>query len=85
MNIVLHDNGLHLRFAPLTLTRPVGDLRWGIMTNAERWKSWIPEATISFDTEEYLSKKFPREIFDAVLAAARRVAAREGTPQKKTA
>jgi UDP-N-acetylglucosamine diphosphorylase/glucosamine-1-phosphate N-acetyltransferase len=60
MNIILHDNGLHLRFAPLTLTRPVGDLRWGIMTNAERWESWIPEATISFQTEEYLSKKFPR-------------------------
>jgi UDP-N-acetylglucosamine diphosphorylase/glucosamine-1-phosphate N-acetyltransferase len=30
------------------------------MTNAERWESWIPEATISFQTEEYLSKKFPR-------------------------
>lgn len=60
MNIILHDNGLHLRFAPLTLTRPVGDLRWGIMTNVERWESWIPEATVSFQTEEYLSKKFPR-------------------------
>jgi hypothetical protein len=60
MNIILHDNGLHLRLAPLTLTRPVGDLRWGIMTNAERWESWIPEATISFQTEAYLSTKFPR-------------------------
>jgi UDP-N-acetylglucosamine diphosphorylase/glucosamine-1-phosphate N-acetyltransferase len=60
MNIILHDNGLHLRFAPLTLTRPVGDLRWGIMTNVERWESWIPEAEVSFQTEEYLSKKFPR-------------------------
>lgn len=60
MNIVLHDNGLHLRFAPLTLTRPVGDLRWGIMTNAERWESWIPEATVSFETESYLATKFPR-------------------------
>lgn len=61
MNIILHDNGLHLRFAPLTLTRPVGDLRWGIMTNQERWESWIPEATVSFQTEAYLAKKFPRE------------------------
>ncbi len=60
MNIILHDNGLHLRFAPLTLTRPVGDLRWGIMTNVERWESWIPEAAVSFQTEEYLSNKFPR-------------------------
>jgi UDP-N-acetylglucosamine diphosphorylase/glucosamine-1-phosphate N-acetyltransferase len=60
MNIILHDNGLHLRFAPLTLTRPVGDLRMGILTNSERWAKWIPEATISFHTEAYLTKKFPR-------------------------
>lgn len=60
MNIILHDNGLHLRFAPLTLTRPVGDLRVGIFTNKERWQKWIPEAEISFDTEKYLSSKFPR-------------------------
>lgn len=61
MNIILHDNNLHLRFAPLTLTRPVGDLRVGILTNKERWEKWIPEATVSFETEEYLSKKFPRK------------------------
>jgi len=60
MNIILHDNNLHLRFAPLTLTRPVGDLRIGILTNTERWAIWIPEATISFQTEVYLSTKFPR-------------------------
>ena len=60
MNIILHDNNLHLRFAPLTLTRPVGDLRVGILTNTERWAIWIPEATISFQTEDYLSTKFPR-------------------------
>lgn len=60
MHIILHDNGLHLRFAPLTLTRPVGDLRVGIYTNKERWEEWIPEATVSFQTEEYLNAKFPR-------------------------
>jgi len=59
MNIILHDNDLHLRFAPLTLTRPVGDLRAGILTNTERWAKWIPEATIAFHTEAYLADKFP--------------------------
>jgi len=59
MHIILHDNDLHLRFAPLTLTRPVGDLRVGILTNTERWAKWIPEAGISFHTEHYLSQKFP--------------------------
>jgi UDP-N-acetylglucosamine diphosphorylase/glucosamine-1-phosphate N-acetyltransferase len=60
MHLILHDNNLHLRFAPLTLTRPVGDLRAGILTNKERWEKWIPEATVSFQTEDYLSTKFPR-------------------------
>jgi UDP-N-acetylglucosamine diphosphorylase/glucosamine-1-phosphate N-acetyltransferase len=59
MDIILHDNDLHLRFAPLTLTRPVGDLRVGILTNTERWAKWIPEAAISFSTEKHLAKKFP--------------------------
>jgi hypothetical protein len=58
MNIILDDNGLHLRFAPLTFTRPVGDLRCGILTNKERWEKWIPEAVVSFETEAYLATKF---------------------------
>ncbi len=58
MQINLDDNGLHLRFAPLTLTRPVGNLRMGILTNDERWKAFLPDAEIGFTTEKYLSKKF---------------------------
>lgn len=58
MQINLDDNGLHMRFAPLTLTRPVGNLRMGIFTNDERWKAFLPEAEIGFTTEKYLSKKF---------------------------
>ena len=52
--IQLHDDGKHLRFAPLTLTRPVGELRMGILTNSERWKLYVQDAEISFETEEYL-------------------------------
>jgi len=37
MNLVLSDNGLHLKFAPLTLTRPLGELRMGMFTLGERW------------------------------------------------
>ena len=58
MKINLDDCGLHLRFAPLTLTRPVGNLRIGILTNNERWKRFLPEAEIGFITENYLSGKF---------------------------
>lgn len=59
MKIILHDNNLHLHFAPLTLTRPVGNLRMGILTNDERWKLLLPDAEVFFDTENYLSAKFP--------------------------
>lgn len=58
MNIQLHDNNKHLEFAPLTLTRPVGDIRMGILTNAQRWKLWVKDAVISFETEDYLADKF---------------------------
>ena len=60
MKIQLDDNGKHLEFAPLTLTRSVGDLRVGILTNAERWKLLVPDAEISFATEDYLQNKFPK-------------------------
>ena len=58
MKINLDDNKLHLRFAPLTLTRPLGNLRMGILCNNERWKMYIPEAEIGFTTEKYLQEKF---------------------------
>lgn len=59
MNIILHDLSNHLTFAPLTLTRPVGNLRTGMFTNDERWQFYIPEAEISFQTQAYLADKFP--------------------------
>ena len=60
MKIQIHDNGKHLDFAPLSLTRAVGNLRVGIFTNDERWKILLPEAEISFETENYLGGKFPQ-------------------------
>lgn len=57
MKLVLSDNGLHKRFAPLTLTRPVGDLRIGILTNTERWKL-LANADVYYETEAYLQGKF---------------------------
>ena len=58
MNLILDDNNLHKSFAPLSLTRPVGNLRIGMLTNDERWAHYLPEANISFKTEDYLSKQF---------------------------
>jgi UDP-N-acetylglucosamine diphosphorylase/glucosamine-1-phosphate N-acetyltransferase len=63
MNITLSDNNKHLCFAPLTLTRPIAELRVGIWTNTERYKHFAElegvEINISFETELYLGSKYP--------------------------
>ncbi len=59
MKINLDDHGLHLRFAPFTLSRPVGNLRMGIYTNDERWQRLLPDCEVGFITEPHLQAKFP--------------------------
>ncbi len=59
MKIQLHDNNLHLEFAPLSLTKPVALLRMGILTFEERWEENFPEAEFCFATEKYLQVKYP--------------------------
>lgn len=59
MKIQLNDNNKHYNFSPLTQTRPVGNLRVGILTNDARWRLFLPDAAITFNTEDYLSEKFP--------------------------
>jgi UDP-N-acetylglucosamine diphosphorylase/glucosamine-1-phosphate N-acetyltransferase len=66
MKINLNDNGLHLRFAPLSLTRPIGNLRMGIFTNDERWRAYLAAFNVGstvelgYSTEKYLQGKFPK-------------------------
>ncbi|TAL62265.1 MAG: glucose-1-phosphate thymidylyltransferase, partial [Bacteroidetes bacterium] len=43
---------------PLTFTRPVSDIRIGILTIREKWEKHLKDKTSTL-TEEYLSKKFP--------------------------
>lgn len=57
MNIVLFDC-FYDEFLPLTYTRPVGDLRCGILTFAERWSKLL-NSNFSFLTKDYLSEKYP--------------------------
>ncbi len=59
MKIRLEDNGKHLAFAPLSLTRPIGDLRIGILTNTERWNRFSKDVEVFYQTESYLQSKFP--------------------------
>ena len=69
MKINISDNGYHQNFAPLSLTKPVGQLRMGLFTNQERYEMFIPEAEIGFETEDYLSAKYKRVDTDIIANA----------------
>lgn len=58
MNIILFDEPIARQaLLPLTYTRPVAGIRIGILSIAEKWSRRF-ETEVSFDTEDYLSKKF---------------------------
>jgi UDP-N-acetylglucosamine diphosphorylase/glucosamine-1-phosphate N-acetyltransferase len=60
MKITFDDNGLHKALAPLTLTRPVAELRLGILTIRESWLFLLGEdSSFGFKTEAYLQVKYP--------------------------
>jgi len=58
MNYILFDGEERDNLLPLTYTRPVADLRVGILTIREKWEKYLGYTTSTL-TEEYLSKKFP--------------------------
>ena len=58
MNYILFDGPYRDHLLPLTYTKPVADLRIGIMTIREKWEKLL-ETTTTTVTEDYLSGKFP--------------------------
>ncbi|HEU5292805.1 MAG TPA: GlmU family protein [Cyclobacteriaceae bacterium] len=59
MNLVLFDDpAIRINLLPFTFTRPIGKIRVGILTLAEKWEKRL-DTTASFLTEPYLQKKFP--------------------------
>ncbi len=60
MNFILFDDNSRSNLLPLTFTRPVADIRIGILTIREKWEKYF-KAKTSSKTENYLSKKFPAE------------------------
>ncbi|MEM8567786.1 MAG: GlmU family protein [Bacteroidota bacterium] len=60
MNIVLFDDPLiRTSLLPLTFTRPVAEIRVGILKIAEKWAQHFEQ--VSYKTEDFLSKKYPRK------------------------
>ena len=58
MNYILFDGPYRDNLLPLTYTKPVADLRIGILTIREKWEKLLNYATTTV-TEDYLSEKFP--------------------------
>ena len=58
MNFILFDEPLAWKkLNPISLTRPIGDIRLGILRIVEKWEKRL-NADFSFLCEEYLSEKF---------------------------
>lgn len=58
MQLIFSDAQYWGDFLPLTYTRPIAELRAGILTFSERWQKLLNSDEISYITEEYLQKKY---------------------------
>ena len=58
MNYILFDGTVRNSLLPLTFTKPVADLRIGILTIREKWETYLGFTTTTL-TEDYLEEKFP--------------------------
>jgi len=58
MQLVFSDAQYWEDFLPLTFTRPVAEMRCGILTFSERWQKILENTDISYFTENYLQQKF---------------------------
>ncbi|GAA4933531.1 GlmU family protein [Algibacter agarivorans] len=58
MNYILFDGPSRNNLLPFTFTRPVADIRVGILTIREKWESFLDSTTTTV-TEDYLSDKYP--------------------------
>ena len=60
MHVLLFDDpAIRPHLLPFTFTRPVGALRCGILTIAEKWQRHLGASTVGYLTQPYLQAKFP--------------------------
>ncbi len=70
MNYILFDGPARKALLPFTYTRPVADIRIGIITIREKWEKYLGYTT-STVTEDYLSDKYPMvELEDNIMICA---------------
>ena len=61
MNYILFDNESWYNFLPLTFTRPISEIRLGILKISEKWNKYLNQE-ISYMTQDYLSKKYKTKV-----------------------
>lgn len=59
IKIVFSDAQYWEDFLPLTFTKPVAEMRFGILTFAERWQKLLDTEECFYLTQDYLQEKFP--------------------------
>ncbi|MBS1589005.1 MAG: GlmU family protein [Bacteroidetes bacterium] len=64
MQVILFDDQTRYSLLPFTHTRPVADIRCGILTMRERWEKRL-KTNIGILTESYLQNLFPLECTDS--------------------
>lgn len=57
--ILFDDPIFRINLLPFTYTRPIGNIRVGILTINEKWERWLARP-VSFQTAAYLEQKFPK-------------------------
>jgi len=57
-NYILFDDDSRGDLLPLTYTKPISEIRIGILTITEKWEKFLNQK-ISYLTQDYLSVKFP--------------------------
>ncbi|HJG88122.1 putative sugar nucleotidyl transferase [Barnesiella viscericola] len=63
-NIILFDiNQQHLELLPLAFTRPIADIRIGILTIREKWERML-SGNYSYLTPDYMAGKYPAHFTD---------------------
>ncbi len=58
MNYILFDGTVRNALLPLTYTKPVAEIRIGILTIREKWEKYLGYTTTTL-TEDYLEEKYP--------------------------
>lgn len=58
MNYILFDGSVRNQLLPFTYTRPVADIRIGILTIREKWEFYLGSTTTTV-TEDHLADKWP--------------------------